>query len=311
MPSIDRRARLQARLLYVLAWCIGRLPLAALRALGGGVGQLAQAMNIREAKVARRNLEIIAPALSGAEREARVGAILRATGRNALETLRIWTRSRAASLRLIREQVGVEHFDAALASGRGLIVAAPHYGNWELLNRWLAMKSPMAFLYAPPESQVGVAFLNIVRADSDSTDRVTQVRAEGAPAVRTLLKLLKDGGVVAILPDQQPKLGDGEFAPFFGRQALTMSLLTRLAARTGATVLFCYCESVRGGFALHVEPAPAAIADPDPQVSVAALNAGVERIARRDPEQYQWTYKRYSLRPKDSGESNPYHPDCY
>jgi KDO2-lipid IV(A) lauroyltransferase len=261
--------------------------------------------------VARRNLEIIAPALSGAEREARVGAILRATGRNALETLRIWTRSRAASLRLIREQVGVEHFDAALASGRGLIVAAPHYGNWELLNRWLAMKSPMAFLYAPPESQVGVAFLNIVRADSDSTDRVTQVRAEGAPAVRTLLKLLKDGGVVAILPDQQPKLGDGEFAPFFGRQALTMSLLTRLAARTGATVLFCYCESVRGGFALHVEPAPAAIADPDPQVSVAALNAGVERIARRDPEQYQWTYKRYSLRPKDSGESNPYHPDCY
>jgi KDO2-lipid IV(A) lauroyltransferase len=296
MLSIDRRARLQARLLYALAWCIGRLPLAALRGIGAAASRIAQALNIREAKVARRNLEIIAPELSAAEREARVGTILRATGRNALETLRIWTRSRDSSLRLIRQHAGVELFDAALASARGLIVAAPHYGHWELLNRWLAMKTPLAILYAPPESPTGVAFLNLVRADDGDAGRVTQVPAEGPAAVRALLKLLKDGG---------------EFAPFFGKQALTMSLLTRLAARTGASVLFCYCESVRGGFALRVEPAPAAIADPDPRVSVAALNAGVERIARRDPAQYQWTYKRYSLRPKESGESNPYHPDCY
>ncbi len=311
MPSPDLRVRLQARLLYALAWCIGRLPLGALRALGNGAGRLAHAMNIRETKVARRNLEIIAPQPSAAEREARVGAILRGTGRNALETLRIWTRSRGANLRLIREQIGVDHFDAALASGRGLIVAAPHYGNWELLNRWLAMKTPLAILYAPPDSPVGVAFLNIVRADDGDAARVTQVRAEGPAAVRALLKLLKDGGVVGILPDQQPKLGDGEYAPFFGKQALTMSLLTRLAARTGATVLFACCESVSGGFDLRIEPGPAGIADPDPQVSVAALNAGVEAIARRDPAQYQWTYKRYSRRPPDSGESNPYHPDCY
>ena len=316
MLASDFPARLLAGLIYAIAWCIGRIPLRLLRALGSAAGRLAHATNIREAKVARRNLEIIAPELSATEREAQVGAILRATGRNALETLRIWTSSRPANLRLIRDQVGVQHFDAALASGRGLIVAAPHYGNWELLNQWLAMKTALAILYAPPDSPVAEAFLNIVRADSGSADRVTQVRAEGPAGVRALLKLLKDGGVVGILPDQQPKLGDGEFAPFFGKPALTMSLLTRLAARTGATVLFCYCESIRAeggapGFALHVEPTPAAIADPDPQVSVATLNGGVERIARRDPAQYQWTYKRYSRRPKDSGESNPYHPDCY
>ena len=62
-----------------------------------------------------------------------------------------------------------------------------------------------------PESAVGEAFLRRVRADSG--DRVTQVRAEGA-AVRQLYKRLKDGGVVGNLPDQQPKAGDGEFAPF-------------------------------------------------------------------------------------------------
>jgi hypothetical protein len=65
---------------------------------------------------------------------------------------------------------------------------------------------------------------------------VEQVRAE-ASGVRTLLKRLQKGGVVGILPDQQPKAGEGEFAPFFGKQALTMTLLGRLANRSGAQVL--------------------------------------------------------------------------
>src|SRR3546814_6041660 len=79
------------------------------------------------------------------------------------------------------------------------------------------MRTPLAILYRPPESAVGEAFLRRVRADEG--DRVTQVRAEG-PGNRQLFKVLKAGGVVGILPDQQPKAGDGEFAPFFGVQAL-------------------------------------------------------------------------------------------
>ena len=156
---------------------------------------------------------------------------------------------------------------------------------------------------------MGEAFLQRVRADD--AGRVTQVPAEGAAAVRQLFRRLQDGGAVGILPDQQPKAGDGEFAPFFGVPALTMTLLPRLAARTGAAVLFAYCERLPDdgnapAFALRIEPAPAGLADPDPHAGVAALNAAVERIARRDPAQYQWTYKRYTLRPPGSGEDNPY-----
>jgi KDO2-lipid IV(A) lauroyltransferase len=128
--------------------------------------------------------------------------------------------------------------------------------------------------------------------------------------VRQLFKLLQGGGVVGILPDQQPKAGDGTFAPFFGKQALTMTLLPRLAVRTGAVVLFAYCERIASqgapAFALRVEAAPVEIAATDPAVGAAALNTAVERIARRDPAQYQWTYKRYTLRPPGSGEDNPY-----
>jgi KDO2-lipid IV(A) lauroyltransferase len=306
-----------ARLLYLLAAAIGRLPWSWLMRLGDGVALLWRQLDARESRVARRNLEMAYPNLLPGEREQWHRSILRTTARQALETLRLWTRPHADNLRLIREQHGVALFDAAIASGKGVIVAAPHHGNWELLNQWLADRTPLAILYRPPESAVGEAFLKQVRAaKGGQADRVTQIRAEG-PGIRQLFRRLGEGGVVGILPDQQPKAGDGEFAPFFGVQAFSMTLIGRLAARTGATVLFAWCERVDShagregpGFALHVEAAPAAVADADPKTAVAALNATVEHIARRDPAQYQWTYKRYTLRPKDSGETNPYTRAC-
>ncbi|MEG3791578.1 lauroyl acyltransferase [Lysobacter sp. CCNWLW3] len=300
--------RFVARLLYLLASALARLPWSWLLGLGDLVAAAWRWRNGRESRVTRVNLELAYPGLLPAEREQWHRAILRTTGRQILETLRLWTRPHQENLALLRETHGTELFDAAIAAGRGVIVAAPHYGNWELLNQWLASRTPLAILYRPPESKIGEAFLNLVRADAP--DRVTQIRAEG-PAVRQLWKLLNAGGVTGILPDQQPKAGDGEFAPFFGVPALTMTLLGRLAGRTGATVLFAYCERIdthdgAPGFALRIEPAPAQIGDEDLAVATAALNAAVERIARRDPAQYQWTYKRYTLRPPGSGEENPY-----
>ena len=298
---------LLASLLHALATAIGRLPWPLQRGLGNALGDLARRLGSRESVVALRNLELALPELDTAARDALHREVMRTTGRQAVETLRLWTRPHADNLALIRERHGEALFDAALASGKGLIVAAPHHGNWELLNQWLAARTPLAILYKPPESKVGEAFLRRVRADADA-DRVTQVRAEG-PGIRQLFKTLKDGGVVGILPDQQPKAGDGVFAPFFGRPALTMTLLSRLAERSGATVLFCSCERLDGpdlAYALRIDPAPDGIADPETATSVAALNAGVERMARRAPAQYQWTYKRYKARPAGSGEPNPY-----
>ncbi len=294
-----------ARILYLLATLVGALPAPVLRGIAGAVAALGRLTGSRESRVALRNLELAYPERTDDERAALQQAILRTTALQTLETLRLWTRPHARNLRMLREQHGVGLFDAALADGRGLIVCAPHYGNWELLNQWLAARTPISILYRAPDSAVGEAFLRRVRAGVP--DRVRQVRAEG-PAVRQLWKTLKDGGVVGILPDQQPKAGDGEFAPFFGMPALTMTLASRLAERTGATVLFAYCERIGDGpdFALRIEPAHPAIADTDLVRATTALNAGVEHIARRDPAQYQWTYKRYKARPSGSGDDNPY-----
>lgn len=294
-----------ARCLYLLAALVGALPISMQRGFAAVAATLMRIAGSRESRVALRNLELAYPERSADERTALQKAILRTTALQTLETLGLWTRPHAKNLRRLREQHGVGLFDAALADGRGLIVCAPHYGNWELLNQWLAARTPISILYRAPESKVGEAFLRLVRAGVP--DRVRQVRAEG-PAVRQLWKALKEGGVVGILPDQQPKAGDGAFAPFFGMPALTMTLASRLAERTGATVLFAYCERIGDGpdFALRIEPAHPAIADAELTRATAALNAGVEHIARRDPAQYQWTYKRYKARPSGSGDDNPY-----
>jgi Kdo2-lipid IVA lauroyltransferase/acyltransferase len=281
-----------ARALYALLWLLGRLPLRILHALADALAGLLRLLGRREVAVTRRNLELVAPQLPQAPslwREA-----LRGSVRTLLETARFWTRPARENLRLVRATEGAELLQAARASGHGVIVAAPHQGNWELLNQWLAAQGPLAIVYRPPRQAWLEDLLRRVRGH----EGVTQVRAEAA-GVRQLFRTLKQGGTVGILPDQQPKQGDGEFAPFFGVEALTMTLLPRLAHKAGATVLFGWAERLPGaaGFRVRLVRAPEGIDDPDAARAVRALNAGVESCVRQAPAQYQWGYKRYSIRP--------------
>lgn len=301
-----------ATLLYLLARGLGLLPWPALYRLGDALAGHWRRSNSRESRVATCSLGLAFPDMDPAQRDRLQQSTLRNTGRQLMETLRIWTRPAADSLALLDEGPGVAQLDAALARGRGLIVLAPHHGNWELLNRWLAATTPLAILYAPPESAVVEGFLRKVRGADADRARVEQVRADGG-GVRRLLRRLQAGGVVGILPDQQPKRGDGVWAPFFGVPALTMTLVGRLAARTGAEVVYAWCERQDRGprFTLHVEAAPPGIADPDPVASATAMNAGIEAIVRRTPDQYQWTYKRWSQQPPNHPGGNPYWPECY
>ena len=284
-----------ARLLHVALWLIGCLPYRALHALGGGLGALVRWLGLREARVARRSIALCFPDMDPVQREALWRDNLAETARTLLETARFWTRPAACNLALVRRVTGRELLDAARADERGVIIAAPHLGNWELLNQWLAAQSELAILYRPPRQPWGDALIRRLRAQPG----VTQVRAE-ASGVRTLFRHLKDGGMVGILPDQQPKRGDGEFAPFFGIPALTMSLLPRLAHKAGATVLLAFAERLphAGGFHVRIHAAPAAVADADPSRAAAALNAALEDCIRQVPAQYQWSYKRFTIRPE-------------
>lgn len=291
------------RLLRTGLRLLGRVPLPALHALGAALGGLLWLVPNRLRHVTAVNLALVArqpglPAATGAG----LRAALAETGKSFIEVAKVWNGEPQRALALIREVRGLDHFEAALAARRGLIVAAPHLGCWELLNYWLAARTPLAIVYRPPRR----AELEPLLVEARGALPVEQVRAEGA-GVRTLYRRLAAGGVVGILPDQQPKQGEGQFAPFFGIEASTMVLLPRLAERTGADVLFAFVERLpRGrGYRLHLLPAPAGIADADLRVACTALNQGVETCVRLAFDQYQWHYKRYSRRP-DADAADPY-----
>jgi len=281
--------------LYFLLRLLGRLPLRWLHTIGAGLGWILWLAPNPLRRKATQTISFVITQFDTQTRQRLRKRGLIETGKAALELCRIWNGDAQGALGLVREVHGVELFEQALASGRGLIIAAPHLGCWELLNFWLCSRTRIAIAYRPPRQ----AALEPLLIRARGVLAAEQVRADGAVGVRTLFKRLRDGGVVGILPDQQPKAGEGEFARFFGTPALTMVLLSRLAQRTGATVLFAFAERLpRGaGFGIRFLSAPADIADPDLPTAVAALNRGVEKCVMLAPAQYQWAYKRYSIRP--------------
>jgi Kdo2-lipid IVA lauroyltransferase/acyltransferase len=278
-------------LLYLLLRLLALLPLRALHGIGGGLGRLLLWRRGRMVHNTAVNLQIARPGLDDAAQAALLRDVLVESGKSASEIVKIWGGGAERALALVREVRGEALLDAALAAGRGVIIAAPHLGCWELLNYWLCRKTPMAILYRPPRIAAIEGLLRKVRGALAPE----QVRADGA-GVRTLYKRLAAGGTVGILPDQKPRAGEGQFAPFFGRKALTMVLLPRLAARTGATVLFAFAERLpRGaGYRIHLLPAPTGIAESDSATACTALNQGVQDCVERAFAQYQWQYKRFS-----------------
>jgi KDO2-lipid IV(A) lauroyltransferase len=278
-------------LLYLLLRLLALLPLRVLHGIGGGLGHLLLWRRGRMVRNTAVNLRIARPWLDDAAQSVLLRDVLVESGKSASEIVKVWGAGAVRALELVHEVRGVALLDAALAAGKGVIIAAPHLGCWELLNYWLCRRTPMAILYRPPRIAAIEGLLRKVRG----VLAPEQVRADGA-GVRTLYKRLAAGGTVGILPDQKPRAGEGEFAPFFGRDALTMVLLPRLAARTGATVLFAFAERLPhgAGYRIHLLPAPPAIAAADPGTACAALNQGVQDCVELAFAQYQWQYKRFS-----------------
>jgi KDO2-lipid IV(A) lauroyltransferase len=112
--------------------------------------------------------------------------------------------------------------------------------------------------------------------------------------VRQMLRALRAGEAVGLLPDQVPPQGQGVWAPFFGREAYTMTLPARLARQTGAAVLFAWGERLPAGrgYRVHVRRFEGEL-DSDPARAAAQVNAEMERLVRAGPQQYLWGYARY------------------
>lgn len=240
-----------------------------------------------------KNLELCYPELDAVRRRQLARGSLRHYARNALEIGLTWYGSRRRIERLFLPPAGYHHFQAARASGAGVVLLTLHWGSWEMLGLKITPEIDGAILYKPGEG--GAVEQELIRRRGRFGARLVPA---GRAGLRTLVESLRGGRAVILLPDQEPTDGAGRFAPLFGVPALTGLLVPRLLQKTGARVLFMVCERRPGGrYRVHWLPAENEIHSPDNDRALAALNRGVERCIAIDPAQYLWGYKRFRARP--------------
>ncbi len=290
------RHRIAGWIIYGLIRVVAMLPLAVSQRLGGLVGSLVALFDTRGAKVTRANLALCMPELEERERELMVRESLKQTGQTMMETPVAWLGRSGRILKWIRGVENEELLDKALAGDGGVVILLPHTGNWELINVFLADKNKVKAqtgLYAPPNQDYLKRLMSEVRARFGNELVPTTVKG-----IATLYRRLKAGGLIVVLPDQVP--ASGEFAPFFGEQALTDVLIPRLLRRAPGTVVLT-CTIMRlpaaRGFRIIFDPADPGIYANDTKVALTALNRSVETAVQHAPPQYQWEYKRFKERP--------------
>lgn len=272
---------------------LSRLPLRAVHALGALLGRLIYLLSPTYRRHVRGNLAQagIDPALRG--------AVAAESGKQMLELARIWLRPLEEANAQVVEVVGRDCLDAALAEGRGVLFLTPHLGCFEITAQYLSSFGDITVLYRPPKSAAAQELILTGRK---------RARLHLAPAdlsgVRALIKALKKGQMVGMLPDQAPKTGEGVWLDFFGRPAYTMTLAARLS-ETGATTLLTWGERLPQGrgYRIHFQPLTPPLSGTT-QERAQQINHAVEALVRQCPAQYLWGYNRYK-RPRGA-EAPPY-----
>ncbi|MCE8019434.1 lysophospholipid acyltransferase family protein [Halomonas sp. MCCC 1A11036] len=279
------RGRAIATLWRTLA---GRRP-ATLWRLARIAGPMVHRLSRREREVTEINLAEVYPEQAASGRRQLARESLTHSTATMLELGFAWMAAPQRVEDSIIEIHGRELLDEARAEGRGVIVLAPHFGNWEILNFWLSSHFPFTAMYEPPK----IAELDPVIRQGRERMGASLVPTNPR-GVAALLKALKRSEAVGILPDQEPDWGSGVFAPFYRRLAYTATLLPKLVARTDARVVTGVARRLPGrGFAIHFLAADERVYSVDETESATGVNACVEAAITLDPAQYQWEYKRY------------------
>ncbi len=266
--------------LYRLA---SKWPLGLLHAIGGVLGWLTW---LASPTYRRRFADNAARA---GYRFGQVRAAVAHAGRMAAETPRLWFGAPVPV-----QWDGAELIEAAYAAGRGIVYLTPHMGCFEITaqgaaTRFGATRGPITVLYRPARQAALAQVLATARQREGLETAPTTLTG-----VRQMIRALRAGQAVGLLPDQVPPEGQGLWAPFFGQPAYTMTLAARLVQQTGATPLLAWGERLprARGYCIHLRPFPEALSS-DLDTAVGQINRAMEQLIRQCPGQYLWGYGRY------------------
>ncbi|MDO8925928.1 MAG: lysophospholipid acyltransferase family protein [Sideroxyarcus sp.] len=274
--------------MIVLFEVFARLPLSALHRIGVLFGWVTYLFSKRYSFRLRENLQNAGLARSESELKGLQYTNIGEMGKGVMELPWVWRRPLEKVVSSVKQCHGWEHFEAAQAQGKGVIVLTPHIGCFEVIGLYIAARMPIICMYRPPRWK----FLDTLMHQGRERGQM-KLAPTDLGGVRQLLKALKKGQVTGVLPDQVPGNGEGEWAPFFGRPAYTMTLIGRLAEASGAAVVMCASERLpRGeGYELYFTPLSF-----DAGASIPLqMNAALEEVIRDHPEQYLWSYNRYKV----------------
>jgi KDO2-lipid IV(A) lauroyltransferase len=262
---------------------LSHLPLSWLHGLGAVLGWLAWLLSPTYRRHLRENM-VLALGASGARRLR--NAVIANAGRSALELPSIWLRPLEETAARVVKVSGWELVEAA--EGKGIVYLTPHLGCFEVTAQYLSTQAPITVLYRPPKQAWLQTMIEAGRARAQ-----LRIAAADLGGVRILLKALKRGEAVGMLPDQAPQAGEGRWIDFFGKPAYTMTLAARLT-ESGAAVIMVWAERLRGGAGYHFHlQAPTQALHGSTEQRARQISHEIEQLIRQCPEQYLWAYNRY------------------
>lgn len=264
------------------------LPLPIIHGLGTILGIISYLFNKDHRDHAIRNLKQCGLATSNADLKKLLFKSTIENSKGALETFAIWFKPQNKIIHWVKEVFGWDAVEEALQAGKGVIFLTPHLGCFEITSLYYGAHHPMAVLYRPPRQKWLLPLITNGRERGGIA--LAPANAQG---VKQLLQALKRGEAIGILPDQAPLEGEGEWAPFFGRPAYTMTLASKLAQKSGAQVFMAFGErlSFGRGYNIRIRTVNAGGIG-----TTALLNAEIEHTIQQCPAQYLWMYDRYKVR---------------
>jgi Kdo2-lipid IVA lauroyltransferase/acyltransferase len=297
-PSSRRIGNAPAWLAAGLLWCVTRLPFAWQLAVGRLLGRALLGLAKDRRDIARTNLALCLPELSGDERRRLLEAHFASLGIALVETALSWWGS-DRRLGTLAALTGLEHLQSALRQGRGAILLSAHFTTLEIGGRLLALHAPFHVLYRTHKNSVIETLQRRAR-------RRRFEKAIPRDDLRGMLASLKHNRPVWYAPDQDFGRDNSVFVPFFGIPAATLTATSRLARVSGAPVVPFFQRRLPGarGYELTLLPALADFPGADDEEDTRRLMALIEARVRQQPEQYLWAHRRFKTRPP--GESPVY-----
>jgi KDO2-lipid IV(A) lauroyltransferase len=293
---------MRRKLEYAAAWpfikILGVLPRPLARAFAIALAQVVYLLHFRLRQVGMRNLAMVFPEKSEAERARILRGVFTSLGRQLAELCQFprYTRENVDEVVVYD---GLENYERAYARGKGVLFLTAHFGGWEL----------SAFAHSLHGHWLHVVMRPM---DNEYLDRLLQsfrtMHGNKTVAkddfVRGLLAAMKSGETVGILMDTNMTPPQGIFVDFFGIPACTASGLARIALRTDAAVVpgFTIWDPSLRKYRLRFDPALELVRTGDLEADIAAntqmFTKVIEEYVRKYPEQWLWVHRRWKTRPE-------------